>query len=91
MTSGTETTAHLRRYSHALVTPSLPAAWRLPGHGPRTHPGSTARHSARGTGSLQTLPWREVDSNFRFRARLHYGRGLVSRFTWAVWRSGGAA
>jgi hypothetical protein len=25
-----------------------------------------------------------VDSNFRFRARLHYGRSRVSRFTWAV-------
>ena len=39
---------------------------------------------AAGKGSHETLRWREVDSNFRFRARLHYGRGRVSRFTWAV-------
>jgi len=38
-----------------------------------------------------TRRWREVDSNFRFRARLHYDRGRVSRFTWAVELSGGVA
>jgi hypothetical protein len=37
-----------------------------------------------GSSSHLTRRWREVDSNFWFRARLHYGRGLVSRFTWAV-------
>src|ERR1700730_16289686 len=31
---------------------------------------------------IPSLSWREVDSNFRFRARLHYGRSRVSRFTW---------
>jgi hypothetical protein len=42
------------------------------------------RQSAGPSSSHLTHRWREVDSNFRFRARLHYGRGRVSRFTWAV-------
>jgi hypothetical protein len=63
-----------------------------PEHGPRTHPGSTARHSARGTGSLQTLPWRKADSNSRshFSARATLSLFATSRFEWdlcATYRS----
>jgi hypothetical protein len=47
------------------------------------HPKASAPKPG-GASSQWTLRWREVDSNFRFRARLHYGRGRVSRFTWAV-------
>jgi hypothetical protein len=50
-----------------------------------------SRPSKAAAGERLTVCWREVDSNFRFRARLHYGRGRVSRFTCAVWLSDGAA
>jgi hypothetical protein len=48
------------------------------------HPFERRRRNTRKSGSQWTLRWREMDSNFRFRASSDYAGVGVLRSTWAV-------